>query len=117
MKIEFFNLKRCSLILKNSLFSFYCTYKLTPSRHGSDGRASDWSHTVRQLHDRFYSQAPPMTAHRYVEENILVAMLAAKRCHTRGESQGMCNTHMLPPVQIRLPTLALKPRGDIIKRP
>ena len=56
-----------------------------------------------------------MPAHRYVEENGLAAILATKRSagsHTRGESQGMCN-HMPPPGWIRLPTLALKPWGDI----
>ena len=36
------------------------------------------------------------------------------RCHTRGESQGMCNITCKPPLSSNKaePTLALKPRGD-----
>ena len=38
------------------------------------------SHTVRQWqHDRSLFHAPPMPAHRYVEENSQAAMLATKR--------------------------------------
>ena len=36
-----------------------------------------------------------------------------QRCHTRSESQGMYIT--TPPVRIRLPTLALKPRIDVTR--
>ena len=38
------------------------------------------------------------------------------RCHNRGKSQGMCNIH-LNTAQIRLPTLALKPRGEVTRSP
>ena len=49
-----------------------------------------------------------MPGHRYMEENYLAAMLAAKR------SAGVA-----PEVkaQIRLPTLVLKPTGDLTRSP
>ena len=37
------------------------------------------------------------------------------RCHTRGESQGMYIMYASTKVQIRLPTLILKHRGDVIR--
>ena len=39
------------------------------------------------------------------------------RCHTRGESQGMCNVAHTPPLSSNKaePTLALKPRGDVTR--
>ena len=46
---------------------------LRPSRHSSVGRASAWSHTVRQQgHDKSFFQG-------YVEENGLAVILAGKR--------------------------------------
>ena len=41
------------------------------------------------------------------------------RCHTRGESQGMCNVTCMPPLSSNKaePTLALKPRGDVPRSP
>ena len=41
------------------------------------------------------------------------------RCHTRGESQGMCNITHMPGLSTNKaePTLALKPRGDITRSP
>ena len=39
-----------------------------------------------------------------------------QRCRTRGESQEMYITH-LPSANKAKPTLALKPRGDIIRSP
>ena len=41
------------------------------------------------------------------------------RCHTRGESQGMCNITCMPPLSSNKaePTLALKPRGDVTRSP
>ena len=41
------------------------------------------------------------------------------RCHTRGESQGMCNVTHMPPLSSNKaePTLALKPRGLITRSP
>ena len=37
------------------------------------------------------------------------------RCHTRGESQGMCNVTCMPQLSSNKaePTLALKPKGDV----
>ena len=55
-----------------------CTIEITetqPSWRGSVGRASAWSYTVREWqHDRSWFQAPPMPAHRYVEENGLATI-------------------------------------------
>ena len=39
------------------------------------------------------------------------------RCHTRGESQGTYITYVSAKCEYRLPTLALKPRGDITRSP
>ena len=41
------------------------------------------------------------------------------KCHTRGESQGMCNVTYMPPLSSNKaePTLALKPRGDVTRSP
>ena len=41
------------------------------------------------------------------------------RCHTRGESQGMCNVTHMPLLSLNKaePTLALKPRGDVTRSP
>ena len=39
------------------------------------------------------------------------------RCCTGGESRGTCNLYASMQVRIRLPTLALKPRGDVTKSP
>ena len=41
------------------------------------------------------------------------------RCHTRGKSQGTCNLTCMPPLSSNkaVPTLALKPRGDITRSP
>ena len=41
------------------------------------------------------------------------------RCHTRGESQEMCNITCTLPLSSNKaePTLALKPRGDVIRSP
>ena len=51
-----------------------------PSRHSSVGRASTCSHTVRQWwHNRSWFLAPPMPAHKYVEDNGSAAILAAKK--------------------------------------
>ena len=51
--------------------------KVKPSRHSSVGRAS---HTLRQWqHNRFWFQALPMPACRYMEENGSATMLAAMR--------------------------------------
>ena len=51
-----------------------------PSQASLVGRASDWSHTVRQRQcDRSQFQTPPMPAYRYMEENGSAAMLPAKR--------------------------------------
>ena len=56
-----------------------------------------------------------------MEENGLVAMVAAKKSAsvTLELSLIECVTHhaCLHQVQIRLPTLALKPRGDVTKSP
>ena len=67
-----------------------------------------------------------MSAHRYVEENSSDAMLFAKRCNvghqqvgrccTINESQGKGNIYLCQ-AQIRLPTLALKPRGNFTRNP
>ena len=44
----------------------------------SGGRASVWSHTVRQWrHDRSQFWVPPISARRYVEENGLAAKTSA----------------------------------------
>ena len=68
-----------------------------PSWHSTVGRMSAWSHIVRQWwHERSLFQAPPMSAHRYVEENGSAAMPATNR------SAGVA-----PQVNL---TLALKPR-------
>ena len=65
--------------------------------------------------DRSQFSAPPIPAHRYVEENILAAMLATKRSAgvTPEVNIRECVTHFHQTL-IRLPTLALKLRGDII---
>ena len=66
-------------------------------------------------HDRSRFRAPPMPACRYVEGNSLASMQEVSRCHTRGEFQETCNMHTCAKLQIRLPTLALKPRGDVFR--
>ena len=61
-----------------------------------------------------------MPAHRYMEDNNLAAHAGCQevsRCCTRGEFQGMCNMHASAKCKIRLPTLALKPRGVITNCP
>ena len=59
-----------------------------------------------------------MPAYRYVEENGSAAMLANKRAAGVTPEVNLKEhvTHIsLCQVQIRLPTLALKPRGDVIR--
>ena len=43
------------------------------------GRASAWSHTVRQRHGRSQFRAPPMPACRYMEGNGSASILATER--------------------------------------
>ena len=69
---------------------------------------------LTRQNDRSRFWAPPMPARGYVEENNLAAMLATKK--SAGESRGTWHV-CLHQVWIRLPTLALKPRGDITRTP
>ena len=56
------------------------SWKFKLSQHSSVGRASAWSHTVRQQqHSSTWFWAPPIPVHRYMEENGSAAMLATKR--------------------------------------
>ena len=49
-----------------------------PSRQSPARRTSAWSHTLSQRqHDRSQFRAPPMPAHRYVEENGSAARRSA----------------------------------------
>ena len=71
--------------------------KVKPSRHSSVGRVS---HTLRQWqHDRFWFQAPPMPARRYMEENGSATMLVAMRSagDTLELSLMQCVTYMPRP--------------------
>ena len=55
-------------------------YTIPPNRHNSVGIVSAWCHAERpQQHDRSQFQAPPMPAHRYVNENSWASMLTTKR--------------------------------------
>ena len=60
-----------------------------------------------------------MPSHRYVEENGLATILATKRSAGVTPEVNLCEpSHVcLCQVQIRLLTLALKPRGDTTRSP
>ena len=60
-----------------------------------------------------------MPSHRYMEENGLATILATKRSAGVTPEVNLCEpSHVcLCQVQIRLLTLALKPRGDITRSP
>ena len=61
-----------------------------------------------------------MPACRYMEDNSLAAMLASKRSAGVAPEVNLreCISHIcLHQVQIRLPTLVLKPRGDVSRSP
>ena len=49
-----------------------------PCQHSSVSRASTWSRTMRQQHNRSQSQVPPMLICKYVDDNGSVAMLTTK---------------------------------------
>ena len=67
--------------------------------HISSSRMPSWSITVRQWHDRSWFGAPPMLVHKYVDENGLAALLAAKRSAsvTPEMSHRECTSCMPPP--------------------
>ena len=71
-----------------------------PGWHNSVDTASAWSHTVRQQHNRSWFGAPPMPAHKYVEENGLVAMLTKKRWAGVTPDCRKCVTHAPPPTSL-----------------
>ena len=86
----------------------------------SVGRVSAWSHTV----------SGGMIAPGFESHQCLAGMWKRRldchagrqevsRCHTRGESQGMCNITRTPPLSSNKPepTLTLKPRGDVTRSP
>ena len=98
----------------------YQRNKITPNWDSSVGRASALSHTV----------SGGMIAPGFESHQCLAGMWKRRlgchadcqevsRCHTRGESQGMCNVTHTPPLSLNKaePTLALKPRGDITRSP
>ena len=58
-----------------------------------------------------------MPAHGYVEGNGLAAMLAGKRLAAVTPEVNLREHVFLHQASIRLPTLALKPRGDITRSP
>ena len=85
-------------------------------------RLHAWSRTVRQQrHNICQIRAPPIPARTYGEENGSAAMLAVKRSESVIPEVNLreCVTHICICLHhgIRLPTLALKPRGDITRSP
>ena len=91
-----------------------------PSRDSSVGRASAWSHTVSGS-----MIAPSFESHQCLAGmwkrwlSCHAGCQEVCRCHTRGESQGMCNVTRSPLLNSNKaePTLALKPRGDVTRSP
>ena len=87
-----------------------------PSWYSSVGRASAWSHPASSG-----MIGPGFEPHQFLLTGMGKRWLSChaghqknSRCHTKGKSQGICNIHQ---VQKRLPTLALKPRGDVTRSP
>ena len=91
--------------------------KLKPKwKPSSVGRASAWSHTVIAPGFEFHQCLAGMWK-RWL--HCHAGCQEVSRCHTRGESQGMCNVTHMPPLSSNKaePTLALKPRGDVTRSP
>ena len=90
-----------------------------PSQESPVGRASAWSHTVSGgiIAPGFESHQCLTGMWRWL--NCHAGCLEVSRCHTRGESQEMCNIKRMPPLSSNKaePTLALKPRGDVTRSP
>ena len=50
-----------------------------PSWYSSVGKASVWSHAVRQQHNKSQTQVPPMLVCKYIDWNSSTVMLATRR--------------------------------------
>ena len=89
------------------------TNQVGGSRFSSVGRASGsqifWEH-------KFESRQPHLCNSMWGQDRLHAGCQEVGKCSTRGGSRGMYIT-FASAMQIRQPTLALKPRGDVTRNP